>query len=83
MQIVQVGVPTTAPTFIVKQSPDGTNFYGQRVYTIPLLAATYQFGPQEGLTLAPDCESVEIIYTAQAGGTSSTLTAQIGYISGV
>ena len=83
VKIVQVGVPTTAATFIVQQSPDGTNFYDSRVYNYPLAAATYTWGPGDGLTLAPDCESVQIVYTAQSGGTSSTLTAQLGYISGV
>ena len=82
VKIVTTGTATVAATFIVQQSPDGSIFYGSRVYSSPLAAGTYLFGPQEGLTLAPDCQSVQIVYTNQTTGTS-TLTAQVGYISGV
>lgn len=82
VKVVVVGTPTTSFSFVIQQSPDGTNFYSGPTFNAPLVAGTYYFGPPQ-LSLAPDCESVQIVYTAQAGGTSSTLTAQLGYISGV
>lgn len=85
VKVVVTGTgPTTSFTFIVQQSPDGTNWYSGPVFNAPLAAGTYYFGPPQ-LSLAPDCQSVQIVYTIEAGGTSpvSTLTAQLGYISGV
>ena len=78
--IVQVGTATTAATFTIQQSPDGSTYYSGPTYTIGTAAATYTPGP---IALDPTCASVQIVYTAQSGGTSSTATFQLGEVTGV
>lgn len=74
-QIVVVGTATTAASFTVEFSADGTNFRSAvGPFSAGLAAATYKFGP---VTYPPGCEGARIVYTAQAGGTSSTLTADV------
>lgn len=80
VKVVVVGTPTGSFNFTIQQSPDGTNFYSGQTFSAPLAAGTYYYGPPF-LTLDPSTESVQIVYTAQSGGTSSTLTAQISYVS--
>lgn len=80
VQVVVAGTPTTSFTFTIQQSPDGSTFYGGQTFSAPLAAGTYTFGPPF-LTLDPATVAVRIVYTAQSGGTSSTLTAQLGYVS--
>lgn len=82
VKVVVVGTPTTSFSFQIAQSPDGSTFYPGPIFTAPLVAGTYYYGPPQ-LSLAPDCEAVEIIYVAQVAGTSSTLTAQLGTLTGL
>lgn len=82
VKVVVVGTPTASFTFVVQQSPDGSTYYSGQTYSAPLAAGTYYFGPPF-LSLDPSCQSVQIVYTAQSGGTSSTLTAQIGELTGL
>jgi hypothetical protein len=79
VQIVQVGTATTAATFTVQWSPDGSTYYSGQTYTAPTGAATTAWAVAVPVT----AESVQIVYTAQSGGTSSTLTAQLGTVTGV
>ena len=77
--IAQVGVPTTGATFTINQSPDGTTYYAGPTYSPGLLTAF----PPWIIMLDPTCAAVTITWTAQAGGVSSTLTAQLGEVTGI
>ncbi len=79
LTLVQVGVATTAATFTIWQSPDGTNYYAGPTYSAGLTAATYTWE----IALDPTCQSVQVAWTTQSGGTSSTITIQLGEITGV
>ena len=79
VKLVVVGTPTVSATFIVQQSPDGTTLYNGPTYSAPLAAGTYYWE----IALDPTCELTDLVYTQQTSGTSSTLTAQLGYVSGV
>ena len=78
--IVEVGTASTAASFVVNQSPDGSTYYAGQTYTIGTAAGTYTPGP---IPLDPTCVSVTITYTAESGGTSSTATFQLGEVTGV
>jgi phage-related tail fiber protein len=80
VKVVVVGTPTSSFTFQIAQSPDGSTYYPGQSFAAPLVAGSYYFGPPQ-TSLDPTCESVELIYVAQSGGTSSTLTAQIGELT--
>lgn len=75
-QVVMVGTASTAASFIVEFSADaGSNFRASvGPFSAGLTAATYKFGP---IPCPPGQSSVRIVYTAQSGGTSSTLTLDI------
>ena len=79
VSLVQVGSATTAATFIVQASPDGSTYYSGPTYTAPTTAGTYNWT----IAVPVTAEDVQIVYTAQAGGTSSTLAAQLGQVTGV
>lgn len=75
--IVQVGAATTAATFSVEVSVDvGSTYRALTAITAPTAAGTYDW------TIGiPDATThVRIDYTAQSGGTSSTMDAQIGWV---
>ncbi len=77
--IVQVGTASTAATFNVQQSPDGSTFYAGATFTAGLAAATYTWQ----IALDPTCEKVQVAWTTQSGGTSSTITIQLGQVTAV
>ncbi len=77
--IVQVATATTAATFNVQQSPDGSTFYAGPTFSAGLAAATYTWQ----IALDPTCEKVQVAWTQQAGGTSSTIAIQLGQVTGV
>jgi hypothetical protein len=79
ISIVQVGLATTAATITVQQSPDGSTFYPGTTFSAGLAAGTYDWQ----IALDPTCQSVEVTFTAQSGGTSGTLYAQLGEVTGV
>jgi hypothetical protein len=79
VSIVQVGAATSAATFTVQASPDGSTYYSGQTYTAPTAAGTTSWT----IAVPVTAESVQIVYTAQTGGTSSTLTAQLGQVTGV
>ncbi|MGO9466385.1 MAG: hypothetical protein ACLQIB_11570 [Isosphaeraceae bacterium] len=79
VSIVQVGSASTAATFTPQWSPDGTTYYSGQTYTAPLTAVTTNWT----IAVPVTAEDVQIVYTAQSGGTSSTLTAQLGQVTGV
>jgi hypothetical protein len=79
VQIVQVGSATTAASFTIQWSPDGSTYYSGQTYTAGTSAATYTWV----IACPVTAENVQVVYTAQAGGTSSTLTAQLGQMTGV
>jgi len=79
LQIVQVGTATTAATFTIQSSPDGSTYFSGQTYTAPTAAGTYTWN----LAVPASAQDVQIVYTAQSGGTSSTLTAQLGQVTGV
>ena len=70
---------STAATFTPQWSPDGTTYYSGQTYTAPLTAVTTNWT----IAVPVTAEDVQIVYTAQSGGTSSTLTAQLGQVTGV
>lgn len=78
--LVQVGTATTAASIQVKVSPDGgTTWYLLTTVTFGTAAGTY-----DGVIDIPiTAKSVEVVYSAEAGGTSSTLTIQLGQVTGV
>ena len=78
--ITQVGTAnTSAAQFLIAWSPDGSTFYNGPIYTAGVNAATYYW------TLAVPVTAVKVMinFTAQNGGTSSTITAQLGQIVGI
>jgi hypothetical protein len=79
VSIVVVGTATGGATFIVQSSPDGSTYYSGQTYTAPLTAGTTSWI----IAVPVSAEDVQIVYTAQTGGTSSTLTAQLGQVTGV
>jgi hypothetical protein len=79
LSIVQVGTASTAATFTPQWSPDGSTYYSGQTYTAPTSAATTTWV----IAVPVTAEDVQIVYTAQSGGTSSTLTAQLGQVTGV
>jgi hypothetical protein len=75
VQIVQVGTASTVASFTVEFSADGTNFRAAiGPFSAGTTASTYKFGP---ITCPAGQSSVRVVYTAQSGGTSSTLTADV------
>jgi hypothetical protein len=79
VSIVQVGTASTAANFYVQWSPDGSTYYSGQTYTAPTSAATTNWV----IAVPVTAEDVQIVYAAQSGGTSSTLTAQLGQVTGV
>jgi hypothetical protein len=79
VDLVQTGTATTAASFIVQVSPDGTTWFSLIPITAPTAAGTYDWVIDVPIT----AESVRIQYTQQAGGTSSSLTAQLGQVTAV
>jgi hypothetical protein len=79
VSIVVVGTATSAANFTVQTSPDGSTYYNLTTLYAGTAAGTYYFQVDCPVT----CESVQIIYVAQSGGTSSTLTAQCGQVTAV
>jgi hypothetical protein len=80
VSIVQAGTATTAASFTVQVSPDGGGtFYNLTPagFAAGLAPATYQWV----IAIPADATHVKVAYTQQAGGTSSTLTAQIAEIT--
>jgi hypothetical protein len=79
--LVVVGTPTGSATFQIQASPDGgTTYYADGpVYSAALVAATYQWV----IALDPTVTKVEVVFVAQAGGTSGTFTAQLGQVTGI
>lgn len=74
VKVVQVGAATTGAVVVVKQSPDGTNWYTVTTIRVPKAAGTYTW-----TVLVPrTADDVRLDFTAQVGGTSSTLSAVLG-----
>lgn len=79
IEIVQVGTATTAATVSVEVSPDNTDWYSLGTFSAGTAEDTYEWVVQ----LPDDAQYVRTPYTAQAGGTSSTLDVQIGKLTGI
>lgn|SRR5487761_1635513 len=80
LSIAQVGTATTGASFIVQWSPDGgTTWYSSPAFTAGLTAATYYWT----IDIPVTATKVQIVYTVQSGGTSSTLVAQLGQVTGI
>ena len=78
VQIVVVGTATTAASFTVAFSADTTNYRGSvGPFSAGTAASTYKFV----VAVPPGASDVEIVYTAQSGGTSSTLTADVSRVT--
>lgn len=75
VQVVVAGAPTAAAQFTVEFSADASNFRAAvGPFSAGLTAGTYKFGP---IACPPGQNSVRVVQTAQTGGTSSTLTADV------
>ncbi len=80
-QVVVVGTPTTGALIQLQESVDGSTFWSGPTKSWQagtLAAGTYQFGP---IPVDPATVLVQVVYTAQVGGTSSTLTMQLGQVT--
>jgi hypothetical protein len=79
VKIVQVGTATTVASFIIQVSFDGGTDYFDHTGSVAAgaNAATYTWT----VPLPDDATHVKIAFTAQAGGTSSTLSAEAGAIT--
>lgn len=78
--IVQVGTATTAARFTVEVSVDGgTTYRGVQSVAAGLAAGTYS----DSIALDPFVTHVRLAFTQQSGGTSSTLNAQVGEVTGL
>jgi hypothetical protein len=80
-QVVVVGTPTAGASIQVQESVDGSTWWSSpaKQWTAGTLAAgTYQFGP---IPIDPASNLVQVVYTAQSGGSSSTLTMQLGQVT--
>lgn len=76
--MVQVGEATTAASMAVQVSPDGgTTYYDLIAVQFGEAADTYE----NVIELPDDTTRVRIAFTAQSGGTSSTLDAQVGEVT--
>ena len=75
VQVVVAGTATSPALFSVEFSADGTNFRAAvGAFSAGVAAGTYKFGP---IACPPGQSAVRLVYTAQSGGTSSTLTADV------
>jgi hypothetical protein len=77
VKIAVSGSPTVGASFTVDLSADAGTTYLSRLgpFTAGLVdATTYYFGP---IAIEPACSSVKVNYTAQTGGTSSTITLHV------
>ncbi len=80
VKIVVVGTATTAASYKVQVTPDASTYYdypSNSSYTAGTAAATYEWA----ILLPTDGQSVQVVYTAQQGGTSSTLTGHVGRVA--
>jgi len=71
--------PTGGATFVVQWSPDGSTWYSGQTYTAPIVVGTYAWP----IAVPVTAQKVQIVYVNQSGGGSSTLTAQLGQVTGV
>jgi len=74
VKIVQVGTATTAATWTLQISPDASAYYNVGPFAADLPAGSYYWE----VSIPSDAKGVKIDFTQQVGGTSSTITAQIG-----
>lgn len=80
--IVQTGTATTPASFTVQVSPDGgTTWYNLTTLTAGTVGSTTPY--QWIIDVPITAESVQVVYSSQAGGTSSSLTAQLGQVTAV
>jgi len=77
--IVQVGAASSPASFAVQWSPDGATYFAGESYAAPLADSTSSWI----VSVPGTAEDVRIVYTAQSGGTSSTITAQLGQVIGI
>lgn len=77
IEIVVVGTATTGALVYVEVSVDNTDWYRLAELQAGLAAGTYEWVVQ----LPDDAQYVRTPYTAQSGGTSSTLDVQIGKVT--
>jgi hypothetical protein len=78
VSLVQTGTATTAASIEVHISPDDSDYYRATVWSAGLTAATYQI-----VISVPSGKAVKIVYTAQSGGTSSSLTAELCKVTAI
>lgn len=78
VKIDQVGTATAAATFQVQTSPDGSTWYNGPVYSAGLAAGSY---PWPVIAVSPGSRKVRVAFTAQSGGTSSTINVQLAKIT--
>lgn len=80
VKVVVVGTPTTAATFTPQFSPDGgTTWFSAFTYQTVAAAATYYWQ----VPVPADAQTFQLVYVAQSGGTSSTLTGQVGKVTAI
>lgn len=78
--IAVVGTPTTAASITPQWTPDGTNYYAiGGPYGTNLAAGTYQFA----IDIPIGAVGIQVVFAAQAGGTSSTCTVQASWVTGL
>lgn len=77
--ITVVGTPSVGASIQVQESVDSTIFYSPptSVFTAPTVAGVYPFK----IAVDPAAAASQLVFSAQTGGTSSTLNSQLGSIS--
>lgn len=80
VKIIVVGAPSSAATFVPQFSPDGgTTWFSAFTYQTIAVDGTYYWE----IPFPADAQTFKLVYTAQSGGTSSTLTGQVGKVTAV
>jgi len=78
--IAQVGTATTPASFLVQYQPKGSvNWYLAAPIAVPATAGV----STDVVDVPAGAGAVRVAYTAQAGGTSSTATFELQFVSGV
>lgn len=79
VNIVVVGAPTVGASFSIQCSAD-TSTYPSVIgpFSAGIVALTYNFPP---IVIPPGTSDIKIAYTAQTGGTSSTINAQVSLVT--
>ena len=78
IKAVVTSSPSTAATFYIQQSPDGSTYYYGPTYSVPTTNGTYYWQ----IALDPTCESTIVTFAAGTAG-DCAFSAQLGTVTGI